>query len=53
MDITYIIVAAFITGVIARWLSLLFRSQNNSNLRNVAFFVIWFILFALSFLGAN
>ena len=53
MGITYIIVAAFLTGIIARWLSLLFRSQNNPDLRNKAFLVIWLILFAFSFIGSK
>jgi hypothetical protein len=53
MDLGYILISALITGFIARWLSLIFRSKYDPNLRNNAFLVIWAILFAMSFIGTS
>ena len=53
MDFGYILISALITGFIARWLSLIFRTDDNPNTRNTAFLIIWAILFALSFIPAS
>jgi hypothetical protein len=52
MDIGYILISALITGFVARWLSLIFRSDD-PNTRNTAFLIIWAILFVLSFFGTS